>query len=116
MNDSELESKLKIVPLPERPEDYWMNFPAQVRWQLRRAGPGPGVQKNRLPQLAWKMAAGFACLVLGLLVLGQPLRAASCALFKNERVIRQQLAGLPAHLRILMADEHGLHSLVAENE
>jgi hypothetical protein len=114
MNDFDLESKLKSVPLPERSEDYWENFPSQVRWRLRRTAPKPAAGESGFPRFAWRMGAGFACLVIGLLVLNQPLKAASCAIFKNERIIRQQLAGLPAHLRILMADEHGLHYLVAE--
>ena len=116
MNDFELESKLKGVPLPERSEDYWENFPARVRWRLRRTAPKQEVSESWFPRFAWKMGVGFACLVIGLFVLNQPLKAASCAIFKNERIIRQQLAELPTHLRILMADEHGLHSLVAEKQ
>jgi hypothetical protein len=113
MNDFELESKLKSVPVPERSEDYWENFPSQVRRQLRRTTPEQVVRENRLPQFAWKMSVGFACLVLVLFVLDQPLKAASGAIFKNERIIRQQLAELPNHLRVFMADEHGMDYLVA---
>jgi len=116
MNDFDLEAKLKSVPLPERPEDYWENFPAQVRWQLRRSAPAPALRENLWPQFVWKMSAGFACLVFGLLVFSQPLKATGGALFKNEKLVRQQLAELPGHLRIFMADEHGLHYLVAEKE
>jgi hypothetical protein len=116
MNDFELESKLKSVPLPERSEDYWDNFPSQVRWRLRRTAPKQEVIESWFPPFAWKMGIGFVCLVVGLLVLNQPMKAASCAIFKNERIIRQQLAELPTHLRILMADEHGLHYLVAEKQ
>jgi hypothetical protein len=114
MNDFELESKLKSVPLPERSEDYWENFPAQVRWQLRRNTLKQNVGESWFPRFALRMGVGFACLVTGLLVFNQPLKAASCAIFKNEQIIRLQLAELPTHLRILMADEHGLHYLVAE--
>jgi len=114
MNNFELESKLKSVPLPARSEDYWQNFPSQVRWQLCRTALKREVSESWFPRFAWRMGVGFACLVTGLLVLNQPLKAASCAIFKNEQIIRQQLAELPIHLRILMADEHGLHYLVAE--
>ena len=116
MNDFELESKLKSVPLPERSEDYWEDFPARVGVQLRRNVLKQAGSESWFPRFAWRMEVGFACLVIGLLVLNQPLKAASCAIFKNERIIRQQLAELPAHLRILMADEHGLHYLVAEKQ
>jgi hypothetical protein len=116
MNDSDLDSKLKGVPLPERPEDYWENFPSQVRWQLRRAAPEPRLNESWRPRLVWKMSASLASLVIGLLVLGQPLKAASSAIFQKEQFVRQQLAAIPGHLRVLMADEHGLHYLVADKE
>ncbi len=116
MNDFELEAKLKTVPLPERPEDYWENVPSQVRRRLHRTAPESKAGESWFPRFAWRLGVGFACLVTGLLVLNQPLKAASGALFKNERIIRQQLAELPGHLRILMADEHGLHYLVAEKQ
>ena len=116
MNDSDLNAKLKSVHVPERPDDYWENFPSQVRWQLRRAAPQAEIRERWLPRLAWKAGVGFACLLAGLLVLSQPLKAASSALFQKEQFVRQQLAALPGHLRVLMADEHGLHYLVAEKE
>jgi hypothetical protein len=116
MNDFELESKLKGVSLPERSEDYWENFPAHVRRQLPRTAPKQKVGESWFPRFAWRMGIGFACLAIGLFVFNQPLKAASGAIFKNEKIIRQQLAELPIHLRILMADEHGLHYLVAEKQ
>jgi hypothetical protein len=116
MNDFDLEARLKSVPLPRRSEEYWEDFPSQVRKQLSRTVPELEVHENRLPQFAWKMGVGFACLILGLLVLNQPLKAATCAIVKNERIIRQQLTQLPNHLRVFMADEHGLHYLIAEKE
>ncbi|MGD1088414.1 MAG: hypothetical protein ABR955_06775 [Verrucomicrobiota bacterium] len=116
MNDFELESKLKSVPLPERSEDYWENFPSRVRLQMRRTTSQQEVREYRLPQFAWKMSIGFACLIAGLSVLDQPLKAASGAIFSKERIIRQQLAELPGHLRVFMQDEHGMHYLVAGQE
>jgi hypothetical protein len=116
MNDFELDAKLKGIPLPERPEAYWENFPAQLRWQLRQPAPVPGGCNNGLPRFAWRFGVGFACLVIGLLVLSQPLKAATSAIFQKEKLVRQQLVALPGHLRVLMADEHGLHYLIAEKE
>jgi hypothetical protein len=116
MNDFDLEATLKSVPLPQWPDGYWEDFPSQVRRQLSRTAPEFVARENRLPQFAWKIGMGFACLVLGLLVLNQPLKAATRAIVKNERIIRQQLTQLPNHLRVFMADEHGLHYLIAEKE
>jgi len=116
MNDADLNARLKSVRVPGRSEDYWENFPPLVRFQLRRAAPPPEIRERWLPRLAWKAGVSFACLLVGLLVLSQPLKAASSALFQKEQFVRQQLAALPGHLRVLMADEHGLHYLVAEKE
>jgi len=116
MNEFDLEARLKSVPLPRRPDEYWEDFPSQVRRQLNRTAPELEDREHWLPQFAWKMGLGFACLVVGLLVLNQPLKAATCAMVKNERIIRQQLTQLPNHLRVFMADEHGLHYLIAEKE
>ena len=116
MNDFELKARLKSVRLPERTEEYWNDFPSQIRVQLNRAPAGPAISESWLPQLAWRFGAGFACLLAGLLVLSQPMKAASCAIFQKEQFIRQQLAALPHELRVFMADEHGLHYLVAEKE
>jgi hypothetical protein len=116
MNDWELEKTLKGAPLPERPDEYWENFPAQVRWQLHRAAPESAGRTAGRPQLVWKAGFGLACLLLGLVAINQPLRAASRVLFKDEGILRHNLAQLPNHLRTFMADEHGLHYLIAEKE
>jgi hypothetical protein len=116
MNDSELETRLKAVPLPERPEAYWEHFPAQVRANLRRASMKPAAENLWLPRLAW---AG-SCAVLLVLAFGfvqfKPLQTVSAALSKNEKHFRAEFARFDQQLHVLMRDEHGLHYLIAENE
>lgn len=116
MNDFDLNSKLKSVPVPERTEAYWERFPAQVRGQLRRPAPQVELHESWLPQFAWSLGASLACLVIGLLVFNQPLQAASNAISKKEKIVRQQLAAIPRQLKVLMTDEHGLNYLVAEKD
>jgi len=116
MNDSDLKSKLKSVPVPERPEEYWNDFPSRVRGQLHRPAPAAELYENWLPQFAWKFAACTAGLIFGLFIFNQPLKAASTAIFKKELAMRHQLAALPQHLRVLMADDHGMYYLVADQE
>lgn len=107
MNDFELESKLKAVQVPERPADYWEEFPSSVRMQLRRKLE---VRRERpLPNLAWAAGLGLACLILAL-----SFFPAVNSFFKHERAFRRDLAELPHHLRVLMADEHGMHYLIAD--
>jgi hypothetical protein len=116
MNDSELKARLKNVPVPERTEEYWDDFPMRVRGRLHRPASPVELYENWLPQFAWKFAACTACFIFGLFVLNQPLKAASTALFQKEKAVRHQLAALPQHLRVLMADEHGMYYLVADKE
>ena len=111
MNDFELESKLKSVRVPERPEDYWENFPSQVRVNLRRAPVEFAPRKNHSPRLAWACGMTLACAIFTLMI----VPAFQIAL-KDERVVHRELAQLPQHLRVLMADEHGLHYLVADQK
>lgn len=108
MNDFELESRLKSVRVPERTEDYWENFPSQVRVNLRRAEFSS--RKIFWPRLAWAGGLAFGCLFLCMTL--APIHFA----LKNGKNIRRELTELPQHLRVLMADEHGLHYLIAEKE
>jgi hypothetical protein len=116
MNDSELQQKLKALPVPERTEEYWNDFPEKVSRQLRRPEMRAEVDERWRPRFAWQFAASAACLFIGLLVLNQPLRAASSAVVQQEIALRHELNALPRHLRVLMADEHGMHYLIADKE
>ena len=114
MNDFELQAKLKGIPVPERPEEYWQDFPARVARQLRRPAapaPAPG---SAISHFLGQLAVGAACLCLCLAVLNQPLRNASAAMRQKEVALRHELNMFPKHLQILMADEHGMHYLVAD--
>jgi len=107
MNDSELQSRLKNVPLPVRADEYWEDFPARVRSRLR---PNPAGQPIRVfPQLVRNAAIAFAILmmVLSLWPISQTVLKDACA-------FRHGLAKFPDHLRVLMADEHGMHHLIAD--
>ncbi|HEY4417017.1 MAG TPA: hypothetical protein VGO57_15110 [Verrucomicrobiae bacterium] len=112
MNDAELEARLKNVPVPERAEAYWQDFPLQVRVNLRRRAVIAPLRRVWLPRLIW--TGGFAAgIVFGLwLAQSQPVKMA----LQREHRFRMELAQFPTHLRVLMQDEHGLHYLVAEKE
>ena len=116
MNDFELQKKLKALPVPERTEEYWNDFPGQVSRQLRRPVAQAEADDRWQRRFAWRFAASAACLFVGLLVLNQPLRAASSAVVQKEIALRHELNALPWHLRMLMADEHGMHYLIADKD
>jgi hypothetical protein len=114
MSDFDLDAKLKSTPLPERTEDYWKNFPAQVRANLRRATMKPVAENLWLPRLAW--SGGFALAIMLVFVCLQfhPLQTASAAITKQERHVHAQLAHLDAGLHTLMLNTHGMGYLLAE--
>lgn len=114
MNDQELQAKLKGIPVPERPGEYWQDFPARVTRQLRRPAAPESSNAGAFSHFLGQLAAGAACLFLCLAVLNQPLRSASAAMRQKEIALRHELNMFPKHLQILMADEHGMHYLVAD--
>ncbi len=108
MNDSELESRLKNVPVPERADGYWEDFPSRVRAQL----PAAVVARPRRAHLSgWTWAGSFAmgCALFALLILPSFQMA-----IRDGRTLHRELATLPYHLHVLMADEHGMHYLIAD--
>lgn len=108
MNDFELESRLKAIPLPTRSDEYWEQFPPSVRSQLRPmlvARP----RTSFAHRLAWSSGAALACLIFAL-----ALWPAVEVMMKDARTVRCELAQLPGHLRVLMADEHGMRYLIAD--
>ena len=110
MNDSELISRLKDVRPPERSTEYWDDFPSRVRVQLRPVSAMRKGETRFFPRLAWVGGLAFACLVLNLTLWPAHF------ILKNEKTLSREFAQLPDHLRIFMADEHGLHYLIAEKE
>jgi hypothetical protein len=116
MNDFELVSKLKSVRLPERPEEYWNDFPSRVRVQL------PRVRREFMPQSAWHPRfawAGGLALAMALVFVSvqfHPLRTMSLAITKQQRQFHVQLARLDIGLHKLMLNTDGMGYLLTETD
>jgi hypothetical protein len=71
MNNAELDKLLKTAPVPERPADYWENFPRQVLAALPRATrrssqrEAPGWRRFTLARLTFAVSAVAACFLIG---------------------------------------------------
>jgi hypothetical protein len=109
MSDFELESKLRSVRVPEKADEYWHDFPAQVRLQLRRPPAVERAQTRWMPQWAWSSGLATACVILCL-----SLWPAFQTVVKGERTLQRDAARFPHQLHLLMADEHGMQYLVSE--
>jgi len=114
MNDFELESKLKSVRVPERPDEYWNDFPSRVRVQLRGERQEFVPQNVWRPRLAW--AGGFALAVALEFACVQfhPLQTVSLAITKQQRQFHTQLAKLDVGLHKLMLNTDGMGYLLTE--
>ena len=111
MNDFELESKLKAIPVPAREEEYWEDFPRRVRSQLGRSTAAEPQSTRLMPQWAWSGGLALACVVFSLL-----LWPVFHAALLDEQALQRDAARLPKQLHVLMADEHGMQYLVAERD
>jgi hypothetical protein len=108
MNDFELDSRLKAIPLPPRTAEYWEQFPSSVRRQLYPALAMPA-RTTLARRLTWSSAGALAGLIF-VLALWLTLNV----MVEHARAFQGKLVKLPGHLRVLMADEHGLHYLIAD--
>ena len=118
MNDSELESRLKSVRVPERTGDYWDDFPARVRVQLRREQTD--FAPHSAPRSAWrarlKLASTFA-MAVGLIWVGErfhPLATTSAAITRHTVALRAEMARLEQGMSLVAFNPHGMGYLIAE--
>ena len=114
MKLSDLESRLKSVPVPERSAEYWDDFPSRIRVQLRREHREFAPRSVWRPRLAW---AGGLALAVALMWVGErfhPLETASVALTKQQRQLHAQFVQLETGLQQLMLNKHGMGYLLAE--
>jgi hypothetical protein len=115
MNDFDLDSQLRALPVPERDAEYWEAFPQRVLVKAY-AMPMQKAQHVWLPRLALAGGIAFACLMIGLCLSpggSCPLKAVSRAT-QHVRSFRKELAQLSNGARALMRVDHGLKYLVEE--
>ena len=114
MNDFELGSKLKSICLPERPEEYWDDFPSRVRVQLPRARREFMPQSAWRPRPAWAGAFALAVALVFVCIQCHPFQTMSLAITKQQRQFQVQLARLDIGLHRLMLNTDGMGYLLTE--
>ncbi|HTV40770.1 MAG TPA: hypothetical protein VMF08_09355 [Candidatus Sulfotelmatobacter sp.] len=111
MNDRELKARLNVVRVPERSDEYWNDFPAQVRLRLSRLAAMERPRTSRAPQWGWNGGLAFACAIS--VVLFVPLLNTA---LKSERTLQQDAEKFPRDVQALMTGDHGMQYLVADGE
>lgn len=119
MNDAELNRILKSAATPTRSEEYWAEFPDQVRRQLNRSLPPERRGARRFSRLVW--AGGFAVvLVLAGFLVGRHFGHGEMAngngqLLQNEKLIREVMAEFPNRVRAIVKDDSGLRLVLSDD-
>jgi hypothetical protein len=115
MKDSEINSELKSLRVPERDPEYWDTFPERVTAELRSAPSMPPARPPVWPRLAWSSGWALSCLAAVFLLGHSRAPKSLCyALLKDERDLRRSIQHFPDHVRTFMQDEHGLHRLIED--
>jgi hypothetical protein len=120
MNNSELNRILKAAKVPERPKEFWTQFPRRVTARLHwKSTAADARASNWFPRLAWSLAAVGVCLAIGFLAGHRTSRndaVAENGLLQNAKVIEEMLAMFPNRVRAVVQDEHGLNLVLSEKD
>jgi hypothetical protein len=119
MNKPELDSTLKKARTPERPEEFWEEFPGQIAIRLNRARTENfRPKRNWFPRPAWGLAAAIC--VLAAFAIGHwrgGMEAIpSNDVLANAKVVRETLAMFPNRVRAIVQDERGLNLVLSDND
>jgi hypothetical protein len=115
MNDLELQTKLKNVPLPSRPDEYWEDFPSRIRMQLRQPSYEMAPHRPWRNPVVWTTGFALAVALFFVCLQFHPLQTAAAAAARQERQFHEQLARLDAGLHRLMLNTDGMGYLVADS-
>ncbi len=113
MNNSELDRILKSAPVPERPAEYWREFPGSVMGRLREGDRGGAAEPEHRPGvLFWGLGLATACLLIAcaaaVWLAGQPA-AANSLTAQDFKLLREVMTMFPNSVRAVAADESGVH-------
>jgi hypothetical protein len=119
MNKPELDSILIKARTPERPEEFWEEFPQQVARGLNQI-PTENYRprRNWFPRLAWGFATAI-CVLAAFAIghwRGQMEAKASTDVLANATVVRETLAMFPNRVRAITEDEQGLKLVLSDSD
>ncbi len=123
MNNADLDKLLRTVPVPERPPEYWEDFPRQIVAALPRSShsgsrrEAPSWRRLTLARLTFAISAVTACFLIGFTVgswrhRGPTLTAHELA--TARKYLSEMEALFPNQVRAVMFDECGPQLVLAE--
>ena len=119
MKNEELDKLLKSLGAPNRPTEYWDEFPKSVIRELRRAdvaGFGQAV-RPRAPRLAWGLGLATACVVVGLTIgfrWGRHSIPGSAERVELNNYLREIETLFPRQIQAIVFDESGPRLILSE--
>ncbi|MCU0785629.1 MAG: hypothetical protein MUF81_16610 [Verrucomicrobia bacterium] len=123
MNNADLDKLLKAAPVPERPADYWEDFPRQVlaalpRGSRRRTQPkAPSWRRLTLARLTFVVSAVTACLLIGFTLSSWRHRVPSLTAHElaTVRTYLREMEGLfPNQVQAVVFEASGPRLVLAE--
>jgi hypothetical protein len=127
MNNQRLNEILKSAPVPERPGEYWEEFPAQVTRELRRSDrgerpplPDPLLQRRRgrlrAPVLAFGLGLAAVCLLIGFWLgrHGGPAERPVMTVAEAQKYYHEIAQLFPNQVRAIVFDQNGTHLVLAD--
>jgi hypothetical protein len=116
MTNKEIDEVLKSAAVPERPEEYWRQFPKSVMAKLHwRAGVSsvPGPARGIKPFLAWGLGFAAACIVAGFILQVRPSPVKNDQLAAVRKCYQEVEALFPNQVQAIVFDEQGTHLVLA---
>ncbi len=120
MNNSELDKILKAAKAPDRPKEFWAEFPrrvtARLHWKTNVVQPRTA---NWLSRFGWALTTVAVCLLIGFFIghwRGRTDAMAENGLLQNEKVIKEMLALFPNRVRAVVQDEKGLNVVLSDED
>ena len=117
MKNSDLDSEIKRLRVPERGQEFWDAFPDRVLAELRAGPVSSPLREPSMPEYAWGLGVALACVILGFSFgqSGVPKRLYS-AVAQHERKLSQSVRQFPSHVCALMQDEHGMWVVMEDQQ
>lgn len=115
---TDLNQSLKSARVPERPAQFWEQFPGAVVRRLRQGSVLAAPKRTRKPPLLiWATGFATACLVIGFGIgvwHGRRQVSEVSSLAESARLIHEVAALFPHRVRAIISDDSGVRLVLSD--